>query len=422
MQLDEWSEDQLAIAHTIGGGLATPMPRPLAPPGGDLDALLRRMPPAGSEGTRDAPQARAAFDDDHLFDNLDDIGGLDRRLGVRDWVDEVDGAPRPGDGAFHTLDGTKVEADATPDGSPQRLDTNMALGLCQAMLGGDGVIVALQIGGQPAQAWVDERAWCDWLSTRMTVPGIAQVPATLLAVLGQWAMVPLVAHASRAGVAPPEFVSAEAGFRAPALATTLVLRNGEKELQFRLLDWPADWVRTLAGGMEVQSAPAEMPPVVARLAAGWTRISRARLDALKPGDGVVLEHATSIEHGHAWLVADTPVAELAFDHGTWRVERSCRDENDMNDTNAMNDMNDMNEFEAPVASDSRLADDQIHLTAVAEVGRMSMPLDVLRNLHTGKILELPHGSDGRVSLTVNGHVVASGSLLRVGDRLVLRIA
>ena len=70
---------------------------------------------------------------------------------------------------------------------------------------------------------------------------------------------------------------------------------------------------------------------------------------------------------------------------------------------------------------SQLDDDNIVLTAVAEVGRLSLSLDTLRELQTGQMLELAHASHGRVTLTVSGQAVAHGTLLRVGDKLVMRI-
>ncbi|WP_043439928.1 FliM/FliN family flagellar motor switch protein, partial [Cupriavidus sp. HPC(L)] len=106
---------------------------------------------------------------------------------------------------------------------------------------------------------------------------------------------------------------------------------------------------------------------------------------------------------------ERPLALACLAHGAWHIEHACNEETSMEQGT-----------EATLRG-SQLDDANIVLTAVAEVGRLSLSLDTLRELQAGQTLELAHASHGRVTLTVSGHAVASGTLLRVGDKLVMRI-
>lgn len=369
MLLDDWSEQELELARAIGGGRTS---LPLRP--GDAHAPV---------------------------DVLDELQDEDM-FGTA--IDTPNGASLDHDTDHGTDHGSNA---AAYPGVGEAPEASIALDLKPC--GGDGVILLLQIDGQRAKAWADAQAWCDWLAPRLAVQKLQHIPPDLVGLLGQWALLPLVPHVERAGLGLPRFTGMEPGSCARAIAPTLTLRRDDAELDLRLVEWPEPWISALAQTMEDKRPRLSIPPIPVALAAGWARLTRAQLLALEPGDGIVLDHAVAVERGHAWLTAERPLARVRFDDGAWCVERIYQEEHSM-EHNA----------DATLRT-AELGDDSIVLTAVAEVGRLSMSLDTLRDLQAGQVLELTHAAHGRITLTVSGQAVASGTLLRVGDKLVMRI-
>ncbi|WP_456280440.1 type III secretion system cytoplasmic ring protein SctQ [Cupriavidus sp. JZ107] len=412
MLLDEWSDQDLELARAIGAGrsgaaaggrragigssaegdglgalqalrrhdAADPLADPMADP--LMDPLIDPL----RDPLRDPARPLDPFDD-----------GFDAAPQPDLHADRRDGAQEHGIGGIASI----RDADVHAEGAAIVLDLKSS--------GGDGVVLSISIDGQRARAWVDADAWCDWLAPRLAVQRFPQIPPDLLGLLGDWTLLPLQHHANRAGLGLPRFCSAEPGSCARAIAPTLTLCRADAELDLRLLDWPEPWIAALAQTMEDRRPPLTIPPIPVALAAGWVRLTRAQLAGLSPGDGVVLERPAAIEHGHAWLVAERPLALACLAHGAWHIEHACNEETSMEQGT-----------EATLRG-SQLDDANIVLTAVAEVGRLSLSLDTLRELQAGQTLELAHASHGRVTLTVSGHAVASGTLLRVGDKLVMRI-
>lgn len=416
MLLDEWSDQDLELARAIGPGRssgAAGSRLPGAGPGarGDgLDALQALDRFGSADPLADRLGRLDAFDGDPLGadpfsdDLLGESGGVMQGPGRHDALADVHADGRDGDrehGFGDVGDVGNTDTGTHPEGGAIRLDLKSC--------GGDGVVLSLSIDGQRARAWADADAWCEWLAPRLAVQRFQQIPPDLLGLLGQWTLVPLQHHAEQAGLGLPRFCAAEPGSCVRAIAPTLTLCRADAELDLRLLDWPEPWLAALAQTMEDRRPPLTIPPIPVALAAGWARLTRAQLAGLAPGDGIVLERPAAVEHGRAWLVAERPLALACFAHGAWHIEHACNEETSMEQGT-----------EATLRG-SRLDDDNIVLTAVAEVGRLSLSLDTLRELQTGQMLELAHASHGHVTLTVSGQAIAHGTLLRVGDKLVMRI-
>ncbi|MBY4897881.1 type III secretion system cytoplasmic ring protein SctQ [Cupriavidus sp. AU9028] len=407
MLLDEWSEEELDLARAIGAGgssasarrsedagqgrrevEARPQRRESGVFGDDwLDEAFDRQLPADPSAWRQLPEGHGIDEGSREDPSQDEMD-----------IDDLDGSP--------LVPGGEGDGDQDPD---EDGDCRCEISLDLKPAGGDGLVLSVLVGEQRARAWVDAHAWCEWIAPRLTVQRPQQIPPDLLPLLGQWTLLPLQRHAEQAAVPAPAFVDAEAGSIPRTTAPTLTLRRADAVMELRLLDWPASWVAALAGKLDVPLAPLELPPLPVALAAGWVRLTRRQLRELRPGDGVVLERGVRVELGHAWLVAGRTVARLRVADGTWCVEDRLDEETTMDGPG-------MVELEG-----EGLTDDSIVLTAVAEVARLPLSLDTLRGLHRGQVLELAHASHGRVTLTVSGHAVAHGALLRVGDKLVMRI-
>lgn len=422
MLLDEWSEEELALARAIGAGASSGNARHK----GGLDEGPRSGKQANVRGYLDlesgaegeaADRAEADFlGDDWLDDAFErrSLSGSSELDPPRGGSESGRDGPEPGDGEETGYPEEAEEAEAANEAGAGRIASEDDQAQCEVSLdlrpaGGDGLLLTVMLGEQKARAWVDAHAWCEWIAPKLTVQRPQQIPPDLLPLLGQWTLLALQRRAEQAGLPAPRFLGAEAGSVPRSSAPTLTLRRPDAAIELRLLEWPAAWVATMAGSMAAPLPPLELPAVPVALAAGWVRLSRRQLRELQPGDGVVLERAARVELGHAWLVAGRTLGNVRFDDGIWRIE-------DTVDEETMMDAPDAVELEG-----EGLTDDSIVLTAVAEVARLPMPLDVLQGLHRGQVLELAHASHGRVTLTVSGRQVARGALLRVGDKLVMRI-
>jgi type III secretion protein Q len=402
MLLDEWSSKELELSRAIGGSRATG-----ARNGEGLldrvadDPRLSRLAPATD---------RDGFAGDELADTLhdaDDADGGDMRLSHPDDLDGLDDIDVPQDAYGEA--GQPQGRWRRPDDATRPGSGGSGVALEQVVCGGHGVVLSLLVNQQPARAWVDAQAWCDWLRPRLPVQRFDHIPPELVPLLGEWALLPVQQHAQATGLRPLRFVGAEAGHCARVVAPTLTLIRQDMALSLRLLDWPTDWIEALARTMDDRRMPLMVPPIPMPLAAGWVRLTRAQVRALQPGDGIVLDQALRVEAGHAWLIAERPLAQLCFHQDGWRIECALHEDHPMQD------------LTDSIAKDEQLRDEDIVLTAIAELGRMSLSLDTLRGLHTGQVLDIPHASHGRVTLTVSGQPVATGTLLRVGERLVMRV-
>jgi type III secretion protein Q len=323
------------------------------------------------------------------------------------------------------------------DRAPIAARANLLLEYCAC--GGKGVELSLLINGRPARVWVDENAWCEWLSPRLTVQHVDQIPEPLRTLLGEWALAPLSEHVAAARLGDVSFVSAiRADCQFESAPTLTVGRDGRK-LMLRLISCPPDWIAAFANTMEDRSVALALPPVIVRLAAGWIHLTRAQVNALRPGDGIVLEHETHVEHGEAWMVTDRVIARIKAlrddvpgESGStdfiWKIDDVIKSGDSMSDPSRSTLIGDIDHNPDANGKHDRgsdplrtqFTDEKVQFIAMVEVARMTMSLDALRGLRKGQMLEIGHVS-GLVALTISGRTCATGSLLRVGDKLVMRI-
>ena len=65
--------------------------------------------------------------------------------------------------------------------------------------------------------------------------------------------------------------------------------------------------------------------------------------------------------------------------------------------------------------------DDLPLVIDCDVGRISLTIAQLRELSVGQVLDLGLDATRRVSLRLNGQVIATGELVRVAERTGVRI-
>lgn len=76
---------------------------------------------------------------------------------------------------------------------------------------------------------------------------------------------------------------------------------------------------------------------------------------------------------------------------------------------------------APPSAQAPIKTEEIPLDIVVEVGKFKITVQKLSELKPGQVLDLGFNPDDGVDLVLNGHLVAKGELLKVGDTLGVRI-
>lgn len=139
------------------------------------------------------------------------------------------------------------------------------------------------------------------------------------------------------------------------------------------------------------------------------------IDDLVAGD-VILPHSPPLAADAAWLqlgsrriatatLAGTRLTVGERPHHTWEMMMD-HDSTDGRPTGELLD-------------DAEL--DELAMKLVFEVGRFDMPLGELRSLGAGHVFELDRDPEQAVDIVVNGRRIGSGQLVRIGERLGVRV-
>lgn len=285
-------------------------------------------------------------------------------------------------------------------------------------MGGAGVVIALEVEGRALRLFAEDAAWCAWIAPLLTLPEARQIPADLRLPAAHWALAPLAALLAAEGageLSTPAVVALDEATLDSTFACALTLRCEDRTVSLRLVEWPRTWTHALASLLDESPDPAprafDAPSVTLALAAGCVRLRRAQLDALAPGKAVVFDIDARVERKEAWLIHEArPLARIGYlEQDQWEVneimsESASREPMDNDEAGTIDD-----------------ALGTLNFTVVAEIGRLDMTLDAIRALEHGMILDAPASFDGGVTLRVNGRAIGRGRLLRVGERLAVRI-
>ena len=135
---------------------------------------------------------------------------------------------------------------------------------------------------------------------------------------------------------------------------------------------------------------------------GWQRLEAADWAELVPGAVVMLESDMRLvvnhQHGAAVAPHGPNTLELLTPFDFDSPPRMC-----------------------PMPTPPNAPLDTTTLTLVCEVGRWRLPLAQLRTLVEGSVLSVPGGQGDGVQLCVDGQVIGSGELVRIGEGLGVRV-
>lgn len=75
----------------------------------------------------------------------------------------------------------------------------------------------------------------------------------------------------------------------------------------------------------------------------------------------------------------------------------------------------------PAPTPEKMPLGEMAISVVIESARIPLTLDKLLQLQKGNVLELPRLPEEGVDLVVNGNLIAKAELIKIGDRLAVRI-
>ncbi|WP_028534044.1 FliM/FliN family flagellar motor switch protein [Paludibacterium yongneupense] len=305
----------------------------------------------------------------------------------------------------------RIERDAAKGGllsfAAGRSGDDDGLGLRLALLpgGGQGVELTLELEGATLTAWMDESAWLSWSEELLPLPSLAEAPPDLLPSLAVWTLAPLCEWLARQGVAQPLARKLRPGSVPRDLYWTLSCARAGGELSLLLPGWPPGWIAAVATCL---SAPPPAPLVLSLpLVAGWCRLAYAELSRLAVGDAVLLSMAADVAGGELWLFQCQPLARLLFD-----IRGHCR-------VVQLSGRDGVDQWSASAGGLGPGALEGLEVCVLAEVGRATLTDPAL--LQAGAELELETQPLPQLTLTVGGRRLAAGDLIRIGERLAVRI-
>ncbi|QDQ25063.1 YscQ/HrcQ family type III secretion apparatus protein [Chitinimonas arctica] len=283
--------------------------------------------------------------------------------------------------------------------------------------GGNGLVLNFRMGDRALSAWVAEHEYCRWIEPMLPVPSADRIPPELFPLLCTWSLAPLDAWLTSLGFEQILGDSIARGEGDAEEGWVLTIEGDRGQLCLSLLDWPLDWLKCIAE----QQAPFEMQacemtaPVC--VAAGWTRMTLNNLRSLRIGDGLVLDTSARIDEGEWYLFERKPLARIscAEDDSLATVEELMDD---------FDDWLNIAEIEKTLGEcepEPFTGVNDIVMTVVAEAGRIELPLSSLASLHEGQLLDANIRHNRDIRLKINGKTIGSGSLVKVGEKLMVRI-
>ncbi|MFP3587706.1 type III secretion system cytoplasmic ring protein SctQ [Paraburkholderia sp. SIMBA_055] len=310
-------------------------------------------------------------------------------------------------------------------------------------LGGEGLVLSLSMDGRDAEAWVAETAFCEWVAPLLAAPGYNAFPQDLTGALAAWALAPLVEFAEQCGAGAIVVKAIARGTCSVAFGSAITLSRDGRHLAIRPLGWDTDTLRKF-GAVMLPAAVAAPIAVPVALVAGWAYLRQEQIDTLAPGDAIVLDASADVTRGEAWMFQQRPLAKIVAYDSAWRVESVMNQvEAQMMDFDGglalpdelqeQQDLREMQAFQETRVVDETQASrvprghpaigrfDDVRFAITAEIASMTVPLETLRNLAPGQMLDTGVTGEGRVSLKVNGVEIGTGRLIRVAERLLVRV-
>lgn len=234
------------------------------------------------------------------------------------------------------------------------------------------------------------------------------VPDDLAKILRGMLLVELVELVHRLSGERPDWEAADEAPFEPAQAVLLSrdTPDGPRVAQVALDDAALAWLAARMEGCAPLRAELDALPTSLSLNLDGIALSAAELAGLEVGDVVLLDIDPFLESGGLSVALVQPGGPR------WRAALEADSLSILSTLDGM--MNDPEALEPD-------AIDDLPMEIACEVGRITLPLFALREIAEGQVMDLGPDATSTVSLRVNGQVVATGELVRIAERVGIRL-
>lgn len=282
-------------------------------------------------------------------------------------------------------------------------DPASAATLTFAKSGGEGLCWGIDWQGQTLKAWCDTHQWRSFVETKIPHDDLDEIDIGLLQIVSRWCWDSVSADLERANVFD---------VRSPATDVidcdwypVLTVRAGDKCLDFALPEWPvellrrlsASWLRNQTGGI-ANPVKINVPIIAGWAVMPWAQLQRAGVGSILFPSGMSAERC--------YVQMDNTLVELAMNDNTQFSIVAIH-----NDSNSI-----MVENQPAIASLQN-----IPITVMVEIARVGMDLSQLSTVSVGDCLTLDLSPGNSIRLLVNGCVMGHGELVRLEERMGVRI-
>ena len=152
----------------------------------------------------------------------------------------------------------------------------------------------------------------------------------------------------------------------------------------------------------------------AALRLGTTRLTKAMVDSLRPGDVALFERTHAVPPQGVAVLSDRWAAPLIFGANGWRMGAPFA-------PLSAEEKTWMSADDRPVAVANLTDPENIPVKLGFDLGELEIAIGDLRRLAAGSILQMARPGEAPVRVTANGRPVGSGELVRVEGRIGVKL-
>ncbi|ECJ9816613.1 YscQ/HrcQ family type III secretion apparatus protein [Salmonella enterica] len=269
--------------------------------------------------------------------------------------------------------------------------------------GGDGLCWEIDWQGQTLRAWCSAHQWRRFVEAKIPHDELDEIEPALLQIASRWSWDSISADLDRANLF--EVGTPAPGALEPDWYPVLKIKSDDKHLDFSLPEWPVTLLRQLSLGWLKNDADGAVNPVKMAFPAiaGWAVLSWTQLQ--RAGVGSIL-FPSGMRADTCYIPMDNTLVEFKMNDNSNFTVVAIHDDSDG----------------ITVENQSAIASLQnVPVSVMVEIGRVGMALSQLSALSVGECLGLDIEPGKNIRLSVNGCAIGYGELIRLEDRMGVRI-
>lgn len=282
-------------------------------------------------------------------------------------------------------------------------DPSSAATLTFAKTGGEGLCWETDWQDQRLKAWCDTRQWRSFVECKIPHDVLDEIETALLQIVSRWCWDSVSTDLERANVF--DMGSPVSGVIDCDWYPVLTVRAADKCLEFALPEWPVELLRRLSLSWHRNETDGGVNPVKMMLPviAGWTVLPWGQIQHADVG---CILFPSGMSSERCYVQMNNTLVELAMTDNTHFSVVAIHNDSDG----------------ITVENESSLTSlHNIPITVMIEIARVGMDISQLGAMRIGDCLTLDLSPGNTIRLVVNGCVVGHGDLVRLEERMGVRI-